>query len=121
MKSIFVSRLYEDRKWSEKIKEWQKNNLLKGYAITYETKDLRHLGENEIKKYLKKMINGATILLVLIGDDTHNHNWIKYEVELANSYHKKVFWLQIPNTKGAILPILKNKQELKDFSQIINL
>ena len=119
MKSIFVSRLFEDRKWAEKFKKWENDNQLKGYTITFETKDLRHLGEQAIKEYLKKMINGTTALLVLVGDDTHNHNWIEYEVQLAKSYNKKVFWMRIPNTNGAKPLILGKAIELKYYANQI--
>lgn len=113
MKSIFVSRLFEDKKYADNIKKWEKEGQLKGYTITFETKDLRQLGEQIIKEYLKKMVNGATVLLVLVGDDTHNHKWIEYEVQLAKSYNKEVFWMRIPNTTGAKPLILGKVTGLK--------
>lgn len=120
MKSIFISRLYEDKKHADNLKKWQTRGLLDGYTITFETKDLRNQGENAIKEYLKRKVNGATALLVLVGDDTHNHKWIKYEVDLANSYHKKVFWMRIPNTTGAKPAILNNAKELEyNANQIV--
>lgn len=52
-------------------------------------------------------------MLVLIGDNTHNHDWIKWEVEVANSACKEVACMRIPNTTGSKPQILNNYLELQ--------
>ena len=113
MKSIFISHVYEDQEYVKKMKKWESNDLLNGYTFTFETEDKRREGENAIKEYLKKKIEGAAIVLVLIGNDTHNHDWIKVEVELANNFNKKICCVRIPNTTGGKPDILKKFEELK--------
>ena len=112
MKSIFISHVYEDNEWLKKMQKWKKKGLLEGYVITHETEDKRQEGKNEIKKHLRDKINGCTILLILIGNNTHNHDWIKAEVELANSLHKKICCVRIPQTTGMKPQILNKYKEL---------
>jgi hypothetical protein len=113
MKSIFISHVFEDNKYVENMKKWSNNGQLNDYVLTFETEDKRIDGEKAIKEYLKKKIEGAAIVLVLIGNDTHNHDWIKVEVELANNFNKKICCVRIPNTTGGKPDILNKFEELK--------
>ena len=114
MESIFISYVYEDNKWLKKMLKWEKKGLLKGYKITHETEDKRHEGKKAIKDHLKDKIKGCSILLVLIGNDSHNHDWIKAEIELANNYRKKICCVRIPDTNGSA-PSILNNYELINF------
>jgi len=113
MKSIFVSYVYEDHKFLNKMRKWEERGLVEGCTFTFETEDKRQEGEKAIHNYLKEKIRGSAFFLVLIGDNTHNHNWIKKEVELANSFHKKILCMRIPNTHGKKPGILGKFKELE--------
>ncbi len=112
MKSIFVSHVFEDNSFLKKMKKWEQKGLLEEYIFTFETEDKRKEGEKAIKNYLKNKIKGSAIVLILIGNNTHNHNWIKIEVELANNYNKKICCVRIPETTGQKPKILSNYKEL---------
>ncbi|CAM1340959.1 TIR domain-containing protein [Tenacibaculum amylolyticum] len=112
MKSIFVSHVYEDQSYVSKMQKWEKKGLLEGYTFTFETEDKRHEGKQAIRNYLKKIIEGCAVIVVLIGNDTHNHDWIRAEVELANSFHKRILCMRIPETTGGKPVILKNYKEI---------
>jgi hypothetical protein len=77
------------------MKKWERKGLLNNeYTFTFETEDKRIYGYDAIKTYLKRKIEGAAIILILIGDNTHNHDWIRVEVELAAGdlpNHKCIF------------------------------
>lgn len=108
-KSIFVSAVHEDSNLIHNLKSWASKGLLgNGISITHETVDKRHEGYDAINKYLKRKIEGSSTVLVLIGRDTHNHDWVRAEVELANSMHKSIIVSRIPNTSGAVPSILIN-------------
>ncbi|MBL0048862.1 MAG: TIR domain-containing protein [Bacteroidetes bacterium] len=109
-KSIFISCVFEDSHRIESIKKWAMNNRLGDVIITHETEDKRPLGKDAIKKHIQSKIEGAAIILVLIGQDTHNHEWIEAEVELANSFHKEIICVRVPQTKGAAPILLANKR-----------
>lgn len=108
-KSIFISTVHEDSHLIGTLNTWAKAGRLGKVTITHETQDdKRHLGENLIKQHIQKKIQGAGVVMVLIGRDTHNHDWIKAEVELAKNYNKKVICVRIPNTSGSVPQILSN-------------
>lgn len=113
-KSIFISSVYEDSHRIETIKKWAAENKLGPVVITHETEDKRQQGKEAIKNHIREKIRGATVLLVLVGNNTHNHNWIEAEVELANSFHKRVVCVRIPNTTGS-LPLILNRYKLINF------
>lgn len=107
-KAIFVSCVYEDSHRISTLTKWVEESRLGNVVITHETEDKRTLGKDAIKKHIKAKIEGAAFILILVGNDTHNHDWITAEVELANSFHKKIVCVRIPNSTGAVPPILKN-------------
>ena len=111
-KSVFISFVHEDKPFLEKIQKWEQQKLLGALTITCEVEDKRHEGEIVIRKYLQKKIEGASAILVLVGNNTHNHDWIRAEVELANSYNKKLICVRIPGTTGSVPLILKNYKEI---------
>lgn len=109
-KSIFISCVYEDSHRIESIIKWVKDNKLGDVIITHETEDKRIEGKEAIKNHIQNKIKGASVILVLIGQDTHNHDWIEAEVELANSFHKEIICVRVPHTKGAAPPLLSKKR-----------
>lgn len=113
-KSIFISTVHEDSHRIVPIRSWAEQGRLGHVVITHETEDYRQQGKEIIKRHISEKIRGAAIIVVLIGEDTHNHEWIEAEVELANSFHKKVVCMRVPNTSGAAPPILK-KYEMINF------
>lgn len=111
-KSIFVSCVFEDSHLINTIKEWAKQGRLGEVAITHETEDKRHEGKDAIKEHLKNKIRGCAVILILLGNDTHNHPWIEAEVELANSFHKDIICVGIPNSNRSKPPILNKYLEI---------
>ncbi|HTA83460.1 MAG TPA: TIR domain-containing protein [Bacteroidia bacterium] len=107
-KTLFVSTVFEDSKKIESIQKWAKEKRLGDLAITSETKDKRSIGKEAIKQHISDKIRGCSAVAVLVGKDTHNHDWIEAEVELANSFHKPIICMRLPNTTGAVPSILKN-------------
>lgn len=117
-KSIFISHVHEDAKWIDKIDQWAKSNKLGNVVITRESQqDMRSLGHDAIRKFLMEKIRGCAIVIVLIGNDTHNHDWIRMEVELANSFNKKVVLVRIPDTTGG-LPQIFNGSKPANFDPL---
>lgn len=108
-KSVFISVVHQDAHLISNLTSWATKGLLGPNAtITHETQDKRPEGREAIRNHLRKKIEGASVIIVLIGRDTHNHDWITVEVELANSFHKKLIPVRIPGTTGAVPPILRN-------------
>lgn len=108
-KSVFVSHVFEDRSYVDKLRLWAKEGRLGNVAITGETRDVRQLGDEAIKKELNPKLKGAGAIVVLIGNDTHNRAWIEHEIQHAKSHHKHIIPVRIPNTTGAAPPSLQGQ------------
>ena len=113
-KSIFISCVFEDSQRIDTLKKWAAENRLGDVVITHETEDKRQQGKDAVKQHIKSKIQGAAVVMVLIGQDTHNHEWIEAEVELANSFHKEIVCVRVPSTAGAV-PLLLSKYRLISF------
>lgn len=109
-KSIFISCVHEDSHRITSIEKWTADGRLGNVAITHETEDRRPEGKEAIKQHIKSKIQGAAFIFVLVGQDTHNHDWIQAEVELANSFNKEIICIRVPHTTGAVPPLLTNKR-----------
>ncbi len=110
---VFVSYVFEDREFVLQLERWASNRLLGPVNIIKQEQDIRIQGKDIVRQRVKDTLFKCDALLVLIGQDTHNHDWIRTEVELANSYEPKipVICIRIPNTRGARPQILTNYQE----------
>jgi hypothetical protein len=107
-RSIFISHVHEDIQYIGTIEGWAQNRMLGDLVITVEAEDKRSFGYEVIRGYIEDKIRNASYVLVLVGKDTHNHNWVRAEVELANSFQKKIICMRIPGTTSPPPPILSN-------------
>lgn len=99
--SIFLSYVYEDRRHRDDVIRWvQQSRLGSGYVTVTESEDVRPQGQSAIENHLKPKIRGASIVLCLVGQDTHNHDWVRYELAVATSLNKQVVLARIPGTSG---------------------
>jgi hypothetical protein len=47
------------------------------------------------------MINQSHIVLVLVSNNTHERQWVNYEVNHGLCHDMEVIWTQLPGTFGA--------------------
>ncbi|MEL6536070.1 MAG: TIR domain-containing protein [Bacteroidota bacterium] len=100
-KSVFISFAGNDRHWVENIKSWNRAGYLgPGIHISAERNDFRSEGDARIKRELTQLIQGASVVLFLVGQDTHNRYWVDYEVMQAQQRGKRILAARIPNTTG---------------------
>ena len=103
--SVFISYVYEDQKHRDSVEHWFANNLVGPNRVTIaESGDFRHLGASAIESHLKPKIRGAGAVLCLIGDNSHNSDWVQYELDVATSLNKKILLARIPGTHGGPPP-----------------
>ena len=101
MKQVFVSYVYEDNRYRTLLENWETSGKIPGVHFTFETLDLRQEGETAVKNHIRPKIKGAAALLLLVGSNTHNHHWVKWEVDVANSIGTPVYIVRLPGTFGA--------------------
>ncbi len=60
-------------------------------------------GEAAIKKWIDDNMKNRSCVIVLIGKDTANRKWVKYEIEKAWNEGKGLFGIYIHNIKDPLL------------------
>jgi hypothetical protein len=101
--SIFLSYVYEEKPFKDKVAQWINGQRLgSDVVVTYERSDERQHGEAAIRGQLEPLIRGCAAVIVLIGDVSHSRKWIDYEVAVAQSLHKVIIPVRIPNTRGGL-------------------
>lgn len=106
--SVFISHVYEDSHARDQVRRWARDGLLGAdVVVTGETEDHRLWGRTGIRKHLSPKLRGASAVVVLVGNDTHNHHWVAYEAQHALSDRKKVVVARIRGTTGAVPEILR--------------
>jgi hypothetical protein len=104
MPRFFVSYVYEDKAYRDQIADWYRRGMLGSWEPVYETEDVRPGGWHAVQRHLSPLIQQSHALVVIVGNDTHNHNPIAYEVQNARSAGRAIVSVRIPNTYGAAPP-----------------
>lgn len=112
MYQVFVSYVYEDKPYRDRIEAWALEGRLGNVKITGEADDMRASGEAAIRAHLIPYLKGAAALILLVGDNSHNHEWVAYEVNYMQSERKPVVVVRIPRTYGAAPPSARHFAEV---------
>jgi len=82
---VFVSFKPADQKYMDMLLEWNTGDY---FELAYETARFRvpfHSPEGAVlKEELKAKIKSGTHLLVIVGKDTGNNDWINWEIQTAS-------------------------------------
>lgn len=102
MAKVFISFDYNDIESKKVVDNWINQGI--GLDISFSSFDghsYSSKGDNFVKKIIREKINSTQVVLVLVGNNTHNRPWVDYEINHAKCHSKKVIWTQITNTTGA--------------------
>lgn len=103
--SIFISYVYEDKPYRDNVERWFEQGKVGPNRVTIaEFTDFRQHGDRAVETHLKPMLRGAAAVLCLVGQNTHNSQWVQYELSVASSLNKKIILARIPGTTGAAPP-----------------
>lgn len=97
---FFISYVYEDGAYKAQLASWARSGELGGWEPVYETDDVRQDGKKAIQRHLNPMIASCGAVIVLVGNNSHNHEWLDYEVHNARSAGKGIISVRLPNTAG---------------------
>lgn len=78
--------------------------------------ELKLKGDKAVEQWIESNLFGKSCLIVLIGEDTANRKWVKYEIEKAWNDGKGVLGIYIHNLKDPKTGLGK-----KDQIRLINL
>lgn len=115
IKNIFVSHYHKDEESIQKLKDLLSDDYcIKNYSVTT---DKYNEAENEdyIKyEYLKPLITQSSALICFIGPETHDSEWVDWEIREAEKLGKPIIGVYIQGAKDSDVP-----QALKEFADAI--
>jgi hypothetical protein len=98
MKRVFLSFKMEDKKQVDGVRllSWSNNHPLEFYdesvRIAYKSANASY-----IKSNIKQKIERASITLCLLGRNTHQSEWVDWELSTSISCGNKVVLMGLPN------------------------
>ena len=106
MINVFISHAGEDEKYVEKVKEMLVNRkfVVRDSSVV-ESEPNKAKNEDYIKSLLRDKITWAGEVIVLIGKNTQNSEWIKGEIEVADRVgEKRIIGVFLPGSTNSDLP-----------------
>ena len=104
MRKVFFSFCFDSdvhRTWqirnSEKFKIKKED---RGFIDAAESESLSKKGDKVIKKWIDEQMEGTSVTVVLIGSETANSRWVRYEIEQSNKKIKGILGVYIHNVKN---------------------
>lgn len=84
-RKVFFSFHYENDIWRANVvrNSWvtKPNTETAGFIDAAAFEQVKRGGDNAIKKWIDDQLTGTTVTAVLIGSDTSNREYVKYELE----------------------------------------
>lgn len=105
-KQIFISYDFNDASFKGEVESWLTEAGLYVFSI-----NRSELGPEPIimaKNRMKEQINQSCMLLVLVGNNTHNRTFLNYEVAVAKSKQIPVRWIRLSGRNGAPPPEIQS-------------
>ncbi len=101
--SVFVSYVYDDaRELAEKLVQWGREGRLGTNVVaTLERLDYRPEGQGAVRRELNALMNGAAMMMAVVGNNSHDRPWPQHEVNFMLSARKPVIVVRMPQTTGA--------------------
>jgi len=81
---VFFSFHYERDVWRSNVvrNSWvaKPNREAAGFIDSAEFETLKRQGEEAIKRWINKQLEGTSMTVVLIGTETYKREWVRYEI-----------------------------------------
>ena len=101
MGRVFISFNYSDSAMKKTVDNWKNQEI--GTDISFTSLDghsYSDRGDAHVEQLLSSYIAKSHIVLVLVGNNTHNSQWVKYEIAEAKRLGKTLLWTQLPGATG---------------------
>ena len=114
-KNVFISHHGKDDDHIQKLKNLlsPKGYNLKNYSVD-SSKPNNANNEQYIKSQLRSLINKSGTMIVLIGKETHNRDYVNWEIEQANKQGKRIVGVHINGEGEADIP-----ENFKDYGDAL--
>jgi hypothetical protein len=106
-RKVFFSFHYERDAWrAGQVRNSNITQSLKGYLDKAEWEEIKRKGDKAIKDWIEDQMKGTSVTVVLIGKETSERKWVKYEIEKSIQKGNGLL--------GVYIHRLKNKDGEKD-------
>lgn len=104
IKNVFVSHYHQDEDNIKKMKDLLgEDYLIRNYSVTSD-KYNNASNKDYIKSLLRPLIESASVFICLIGPNTHNSEWVDWEIRAAQRMNKLIIGVYIYGAKDSDLP-----------------
>ncbi|RIW32553.1 TIR-like domain-containing protein [Bacillus salacetis] len=81
-RKVFFSFHYEKDAWrAGQVRNSNITQSIKGYIDKAEWEEVKRKGDKAIKEWIEEQMKGTSVTVVLIGKETSERKWVKYEIE----------------------------------------
>lgn len=112
-RSVFISYEYgRDKDFVNGIRGLIENpNIDITFYDKSVTQEINSTNESYIKSVILEKIKSASMLLCIVGEDTHSSPWVKWEIEKARENYKEVVFMRRKDYFNTSMPqgVLKNQ------------
>jgi len=70
-----------------------------GFQDAAEFEAVKKQGDEAVKRWINRNIDGTSVTVVLIGEDTCNRKWVRYEVQRSIERGNGIVFIKIHNLK----------------------
>ena len=112
--SVFVSYVYDDASsLAESLVQWGREGRLGPNVVaTKERLDYRPEGQGGVRRELNALMNGAAMMIAVVGNNSHDRPWPRHEVNYMLSARKPVIVVRMHQTTGAAPEGLRDLPEV---------
>lgn len=110
IKNVFVSHYHKNEENIKNLKDLLSDEYcIKNYSVTTE-KYNEAKNEDYIKyEYLRPLINQSSVLICLIGPETHDSKWVDWEIREAEKLGKQIIGVYIRGASDSDVPPALNE------------
>lgn len=82
-RKVFFSFKYDDVQRAMNVRNSNVINgaIKSGFIDKADFEEVERQGDNAIKAWIDKQLEGTTVTVVLVGENTNKSRWVKYEIE----------------------------------------
>ena len=102
--NVFVSHYHEDEESIKRMKDLLGDDYsIRNYSVTSD-KYNNATNKEYIQSLLRPLINQASTFICLIGPNTHDSEWVNWEVEQALKQGKRIIGVYLWGAKDSDVP-----------------
>jgi hypothetical protein len=108
-KTVFISYEFNDGSYAGIVRDWLHEIGVEPKLVT--RKQITPETAKESEKAILEYISKASLVLVLVGNNTHNSTWVACEVNISKSNQTPVRWVRLNKRLGGPPTELSNTNE----------